>query len=384
MLGRVWELIKDTANGYVNDECLSRGAAIAYYTVFSVAPLLIIATAIAGFFFGEEAVHGALDDQLRDALGDQAARGVQEMVRGASDTGTSTFATVAGIVVLLITASGVFSELQGALNAIWKVAPKPADQEEGTVSKLLKAKAASIGLVAATGFILLVSLATSAALSVVSNWVGGLLPGTEALLGIANFVVSQCIIAGLFAAIYKVLPDRRMEWRDVIVGAFVTAFLFVIGKTLIGWYLGSSAIGTTFGAASALAILLIWVYYSSQIFLIGAEFTRAYAGQEGSHRDAPVVADAAAPGTARNRAASAIAAAAHPDLAPAPAPQPRPASWRDELSVWNVLGGVVVAAGALRRLRDGGTLAPEPGIGLPPGPPDGPAVTVGRAATRRS
>ena len=385
MLGRIWALIKDMAEGFVNDECLSRGAAIAYYTVFSVAPLLIIATAIAGFFFGDEAVSGALNDQLRGALGEQAAKGVQEMVRGASDTKTGTLATVFGAAVLLVTASAVFSELQGALNAIWKVDAKPEDTADtgAVVSRLIKAKAASIGLVAATGFILLVSLAASAALSVVSNWIGGLLPGIETLLGIANFALSLCIIAGLFAAIYKVLPDRRMEWHDVLVGAFVTALLFVIGKSLIGWYLGSSAIGTTFGAASALAILLIWVYYSSQIFLIGAEFTRAWAGKEGSQQDAPVAADALAPGTARNRAASAIAAAAHPDLAPVPPPPRRP-GWREELSVWNLLGGVVVAAGALSRLRSKGDFAPDTRPGTAPERPERPAVVIGRAGVRRS
>ena len=337
MFGRIWALIKDTVEGYIADECMSRGAAIAYYTVFSIAPLLVIATAIAGFFFGEEAVHGALDDQLRSLIGAQAAETVQTMVKGASDTGRGAIATIISVVTLLVTASGTFGELQASLNAVWKADPKTTDTE-GTVSRLVRARAASIGLVAATGFILLVSLVASTAITAVADWLGALLPGTELILTIANFAASLLMITILFAAIYKVLPDRRMEWRDVIVGAFATAVLFVIGKSLIGWYLGSGAISSSFGAASALMVLLVWVYYSAQIFLLGAEFTRAYAGLEGSRQDAPVPAKAGAPGAARGAAPAPALAGAEPLV-------PRTGT------IWTVLGGVLVAGAAVRQIR---------------------------------
>ncbi|UFN47595.1 YihY/virulence factor BrkB family protein [Roseomonas sp. OT10] len=345
MFGRIWALIKDTVEGFVADECMSRGAAIAYYTVFSIAPLLVIATAIAGFFFGDEAVHGALDDQLRSLIGAQAAETVQTMVKGASDTGRGAIATIISIVTLLFTASGTFGELQASLNAVWKAEAKTTDTE-GTVSRLVRARAASIGLVAATGFILLVSLIASTAISAVADWLGGLLPGTELLLSVLNFAVSLLMITLLFAAIYKVLPDRRMAWRDVLVGALVTAVLFVIGKSLIGWYLGSGAVTTSFGAASALMVLLVWVYYSAQIFLMGAEFTRAYAGLEGSRQDAPIPAKAQAPGTSRGAVSATPAAIAPEPLLPKTS------------TLWTVAGGALVAMAAVKQLRRGGTVVP--------------------------
>ncbi|MFT8244272.1 YihY/virulence factor BrkB family protein [Roseomonas sp. BN140053] len=347
MLGKAWALLKDTIEGYIADECLSRGAAIAYYTIFSVAPLLIIATAIAGFFFGDEAVHGALDDQLRGMLGQEAAEGIQSMVKGASNQTSGTIATIVGVVTLLLTASGVFGELQASLNAVWKADPdaaKPADADTvtTTVSRLVKARAASMGLVAATGFLLLTSLLASAALSAVSDWIGGLMPGWEFLLALLNFAVSFGIITALFAMMYKVLPDRRMEWRDVLIGAVATAFLFVVGKSLIGWYLGSSNVATSYGAASAVLIVLLWVYYSSQIFLLGAEFTRAYAGQEGSHKHAPVPGDAqAAPGTRKAKAS----------LVPPPVVEPEPLLSGNTL--WKVLGAATVAVAAVKQARRG-------------------------------
>ena len=346
MLRRIWALIMDTVNGYIADSCLSRGASIAYYTIFSVAPLMVIATAIAGFFFGEEAVRGALDDQLRGLIGDQGAATIQDMVRGASDGTSGTIATVVGLVTLLLTASGVFGELQGALNAIWKVEPDADEDTTETVSRLLRAKAASMGLVAATGFILLVSLAVSAGISMVSTWLRGGAPEITLLMSLVNFVISLGIIALLFGAMYKILPDRSLPWRDVAIGAFVTALLFTLGKSLIGWYLGSSNMATTYGAASSVMIVLLWVYYSSQIFLLGAEFTRAYAGLEGSQQQAPVPADpkAADPKAAERKVA-----------APAPASsivQPAPLVAR-EGTLWRVAGvlGVTLAAG--REIRHG-------------------------------
>jgi membrane protein len=278
MLGRLWSLIRESVEEYIEDDALSRGASIAYFTIFSIAPLLVIATAIAGFFFGEEAVRGAIAAQLRDLVGESSAEAVQAMVRGASNRTSGTIATLVGVATLLFTASGVFGELQSALNLIWRAPPPSGD----TVTRLVKARLAALGLVAATGFLLLVSLLASAALSAFATWSGGLLPEMQLILGALNFLISFTIISALFAAIYKILPNRPLAWRDVAVGAVVTAFLFTLGKSLIGWYIGSSSIASSYGAAGALMVLLLWVYYSAQVFLLGAEFTKVWAGMKGS------------------------------------------------------------------------------------------------------
>ena len=285
MLREAWALARDTVEGFIDDEAMTRGAAIACYSMFSVAPLLVVAVAIAGLAFGEEAVRSAVGEQLRALVGNEGAEAVQAMVRGVGEGGESSNGVPAlvSVAVLLVTASGVFAELQGALNVIWKAEPKAV-----TLSYLLRARALSIGLVAATGFLLLVSLLASAALAALWTWVGGMLPAAATLLGAAGFLVSFALTAALFAAIYKVLPDRRLEWRDVIVGALGTALLFNIGKALIGWYIGGSGMARSYGAAGALVVVLLWVYYSAQVFLLGAEFTRAWAGLEGSKQDAPV------------------------------------------------------------------------------------------------
>jgi membrane protein len=278
MLQRVWALLRESVEGYIEDDAMGRGAAIAYYTVFSIAPLLVIATAIAGLAFGEEAVRGAISEQLRGLLGTTGAEAVEAMVKGASNKTSGTIATLIGVVTLLLTASGVFGELQSALNVIWRASPPSG----GTVTRLMRAKLASLGLVAATGFLLLVSLIASAVLSAIVTWFRPLVPGVVLLLGAANFLLSFLMVSAMFAAIYKILPDRDVAWRDVAVGAVVTAFLFTIGKSLIGWYIGSSSVATSYGAAGALMVVLLWVYYSAQVFLLGAEFTRAWAGFHGS------------------------------------------------------------------------------------------------------
>ncbi len=278
MLTRTWALAKDTVYGYIEDDAMSRGAAVAYYTVFSIAPLLLIATAIAGIFFGEKAVEGAIAEQLEGLVGRPSAEAVQAMVKGAANTTKGTVATVISVVTLLLTASGVFAELQSALNVIWKAPPPQGD----TFTRLVVARALAIGLVAATGFLLLVSLVVSAALTAVATWIGGLMPELTKLLSVANFAVSFLMVTLLFGAIYKILPDRQLRWRDVAVGAAVTALLFTVGKTLIGWYIGGAGIASAYGAAGSLMVLLVWVFYSTQIFLLGAEFTKAWAGLKGS------------------------------------------------------------------------------------------------------
>jgi membrane protein len=287
MLREAWALARNTVEGFMADEAMTRGAAIACYSMFSIAPLLVVAVAIAGLAFGEEAVRSAVAEQLRALVGREGAEAVQAMERGVGEGGGGPSSTgvpaLVSIAVLLVTASGVFAELQGALNVIWKAEPKAV-----TLSYLLRARALSIGLVAATGFLLLVSLLASAALAALWAWVGGMLPAAAALLGAAGFLVSFALTAALFAAIYKVLPDRRLEWRDVVVGAVGTTALFTVGKALIGWYIGGSGMARSYGAAGALVVVLLWVYYSAQVFLLGAEFTRAWAGLEGSKQDAPV------------------------------------------------------------------------------------------------
>src|SRR5207302_1516684 len=204
-----------------------------------------------------------------------------------SGTSSGIMATIIGIITLIVTASGVFGEMQTSLNAIWKAKPQGT-----TVSRLIRARAASLGLVAALGFLLMVSLVVSTALTAFGNYLDSVLPFGKVILTVLNVVVSLMLISFLFATIYKVLPDRSLEWGDVLVGAVVTAVLFTVGKSLISWYIGSSAVASSFGAAGALIVLLLWVYYSAQIFLLGAEFTKVYANQHGSKQDAPVSVDA--------------------------------------------------------------------------------------------
>ncbi len=290
MLATTWTLIKSTVNGYIDDNALSRGAAIAYYTVFSLAPTLVIIVAITGIVFGETAAQGALSNQLEGLVGHDAAIAIQGMVRSAWQTRSGWIATVIGIVTLMITATTVFGEMQAALNAIWHAEPKGT-----TVTRYLRYRALSLGLVATLGFLLMVSLVISAAIAAVQTYIGGFLPEVAILVRVLNFFISFALITVLFAAIYKILPDRQLEWRDVTIGAVVTALLFDLGKTLIGLYIGSTAVANSFGAAGALAVVLLWVYYSSQIFLLGAEFTRAYAEHNGSLRDTAGLSAVAAP-----------------------------------------------------------------------------------------
>jgi len=265
-------MLKQTVLSFINDEALSRGAAIAFYTVTSIAPVLLIVIAIAGLAFGRDAAENAITEQLSGLMGQQTAEVLQTAVRSASNTSSGVIATIIGVITLIVTASGVFGEMQTALNAIWKAKPKGT-----TVSRLIRARAASLGLVAVLGFLLMVSLVVSTMLTAFGNYLDSILPFGKVILTVLNVVVSLVLISFLFAAIYKVLPDRDLTWRDVAIGAVVTAVLFTVGKSLISWYIGSSAVASSFGAAGALIVLLLWVYYSAQIFLLGAEFTKVYA-----------------------------------------------------------------------------------------------------------
>jgi membrane protein len=267
----------------MEDEALSRGAAIAFYTATSIAPILLIVIAMAGLVFGREAAQGALTAQLSGLMGQQTAELLQTAVAKSGNPSSGTLATVIGLVTVIAAASGVFSEMQAALNAIWKAKP-----EGTTMSRLIRARVASLGLVAGLGFLLIASLAVSAAITALGDYLNAILPFGKTIASVLNTIISVALLSVLFAAIYKVLPDRRLEWRDVLVGAGVTAVLFTLGKSLIGWYIGSSAVASTYGAAGAMIILLLWVYYSAQIFLLGAEFTKAYANQRGSTRNRQV------------------------------------------------------------------------------------------------
>ena len=291
MLTATWALIKSTVNGYIADNALSRGAAIAYYTVFSLAPTLVIIVAITSVVFGEQAAQGALSQQMAGLVGQDAATAIQGMVRSAWQTKSGWIATTIGVLTLLVTATTVFGEMQAALNAIWRAKPDRGT----TVGRYLRYRVLSLGLVATLGFLLMVSLVISAVIAAVQTYLGGAMPAVAFLISVVNFFVSLALVTVLFAAIYKILPDRDLRWQDVGIGALVTAILFDVGKTLIGLYIGSTAVANSFGAAGALAVVLLWVYYSSQIFLLGAEFTRAYAEKYGSLREKTALSATAPP-----------------------------------------------------------------------------------------
>jgi membrane protein len=276
MIGKAWVLIRDTVSGFIEHEDLSRGAAIAYYTIFSIAPLLIIVIAIAGLVFGHDAAQGAIVAQLRGLIGKQSAEILQSMIQSASQKTTGVLATVIGVGTLLVTSTGAFAEIQSALNAIWKASPSVG------FSALIRSRLMSLGLVFTLGFLMLVSLVVSAALTALGDYLSGLFPGAGFLMSLLNCTISLLLISALFAAIYKILPDTPIAWRDVAVGSVATAILFTVGKSLIGLYIGSTSVASSYGAAGALLIILLWVYYSTQIFLLGAEYTRAYAQNHGS------------------------------------------------------------------------------------------------------
>ncbi|KRB23856.1 BrkB (serum resistance)-like protein [Mesorhizobium sp. Root695] len=283
---KIWDLVKESAVGFVNDNALSHGAAMAFYATTSLAPILLIVVAIAGLVFGRDAAQLALSAQISGLMGPESADLLRTALQSASSKLSGTWAAVIGVITLLVAASGVFGEMQQSLNTIWKVEPQGS-----SLARLVRARAASLGLVAALGFMLLVSLVASAAISALGNIINAQLPFGTFVLGVMNAVFSFALISGMFAAIYKVLPDRTLEWRDVGIGAVMTAALFTLGKSLIGWYIGTSAIASSYGAAGALLVILLWVYYSSEIFLLGAEFTRAYSIRHGSRSDLEALAD---------------------------------------------------------------------------------------------
>jgi membrane protein len=272
-LKTVLRLLKETFEEWQKDKVPLLAAALAYYTVFSIAPLLLIAISIAGIVFGEEAVRGEIIGQIQGLIGTQGASAIQAMLQNTQKSGSDDIiATIFGIVTLLIGASGVFGQLQEALNIIWEVKPKPGRN----IVNFLQSRFLSFAMVLVIGFLLLVSSLLSTILVSITHFINHLFPGIVILGRLLDFVLSFVVVTLLFASIYKVLPDVKVPWQNLWVGSAVTAFLFNIGKSLIGLYLGNSNIGSTYGAAGSIIIVLVWIFYSAQILLLGAEFTQVY------------------------------------------------------------------------------------------------------------
>jgi membrane protein len=276
-----WILTKAAASSWVDDYAQSMGAALAYYTMLSIAPFLLIVISLAGMIFGVEAARGEIAVQLEALMGRQGAEAVEKLLESASKPAESIAAAVFGLVLLLVSATSVFAELQDALDRIWR-APK---RTRMGLWSLLRARVLSFGTIAGISFLLMVSLVVSTALAAIGKMWGPRFADWQSLLGVVNVVLSYILTAAVFAMIYKVMPRVKVAWTDVAIGASVTALLFTIGKSLIGLYIGRSGLTSAFGAAGSLVIAMVWVYYSAQIFLLGAEFTWAYALTFGSRKE---------------------------------------------------------------------------------------------------
>lgn len=264
---------------WLDDYAPSMGAALAYYTVFSIAPLLLIVISVAGLVFGEAAARGAIFEQLSGLMGQQGAMAVQGLLNSVNKPAEGIVATITGLLLLVLGATTVFRELQDALDRIWRA---PAEDKNAGVWKMVRTRLLSFGLIMGIGFLLMVSLVASAAFAALSKWWAPVFGGWALVGQIVNFVFGFAVTVVGFAMIYKLMPRAKVEWRDVWVGAAVTALLFSIGKHLIGLYIGKSSVASGFGAAGSLVVVLVWVYYSAQIFLLGAEFTWVYAHEFGS------------------------------------------------------------------------------------------------------
>jgi len=269
---RIVFLVSETVQSFIEDKALRLAAALAYYSVFSIAPLLVIAISLAGLVFGVDAVKGQLEDQMRSYIGKEAASAVQALVQSAAKPKEGWIGTVTGFVVLLIGASGVFGQLKDALNTIWEVKPRPGS----SVWLYIQERLLSFGMVLVIGFLLLTSLLLTTALSAVSDQLGRVLGLPEQVWVSLAFAMSMGMVTGLFAIIFKVLPDAQVRWRHVWLGAFVTAVLFEIGKFALGFYLGRESTVSSYGASASVVLLLLWIYYAACILLLGAEFTQAY------------------------------------------------------------------------------------------------------------
>lgn len=280
-----WAMVQAASKAWLDDYAPSIGAALSYYTLFSLAPLLIIVIAVVGIVFGEQAAQGEIVVQLRGIMGMDGAMAIEGILKAAREPAKGVVATLVGVSLLLLGATAVFAELQSALDRIWRV---PAPSQRSGIWNLLRTRLLSFGLVLGLAFMLTVSLVVSAALAALGKWWGGWFANWNILLELLNFAVSFGVFTLLFAMIYKIMPRAFIPWRDVWTGSAVTALLFTVGKVLIGLYLGRSGLASEFGAAGSLVVMAAWVYYSAQIFLFGAEYTWVYANRHGSRAKASV------------------------------------------------------------------------------------------------
>ena len=274
---RIIGLLKQTLDEWLDDRGFTRSASLSYYTVFSIAPLLLIAVAVAGFVFGNDAVTGQLHEELQGMVGDEGATAIQEMMKGANKPGRGIAASIVGFILLGAGATGAFVELQDTLNDMWGVDKK----ETSGVLGFLRARVLSLAMVVVIAFLLLVSLVVSTALAALGHYTASAFPGWAIALQVANILFSFAVITVLFAAIYKVLPNVKVGWKDVWLGAAFTSVLFAIGKLLIGLYLGKSSVSSSYGAAGSFAVLLVWINFSSMILFFGAEFTQVFSRSKG-------------------------------------------------------------------------------------------------------
>ncbi|HEX7190423.1 MAG TPA: YihY/virulence factor BrkB family protein [Thermoanaerobaculia bacterium] len=271
----ILDLFKLTWKEFSDDKAPRLGAALAYYTIFSVGPILLIAVSIAGLVFGQEAAQGGIAAELQGVFGANVATELNTIIASAGRKGSGTIAMIIGIVTLFFGAAGVFGQLKDALNTIWNVEPK----KSGGILTTIRERFLSMAMVLGIGFLLLVSLVIDAVISAMGHWISARFPGGEAVFQMLQLLVSLGVITVLFAMIFRYLPDTKVEWRDVWLGAGFTALLFVIGKFALGLWLGKGSLGSAYGAAGSLVILLVWIYWSAQILFFGAEFTQVYAGQ---------------------------------------------------------------------------------------------------------
>jgi membrane protein len=272
------QLFKTAAKDWSEDKCSRLAAALAYYTTLSLAPLLVVVIAVAGLVFGADAARGAIMDQLGGLVGSDSAATVQSMVEGANRPRTGVLATIFGAVVLLFGATAVFIELQDSMNTIWEVKPKPGRGVWGVIRR----RFLSLGMVFAIAFLLIVSLVVNAGLAALGDALAGWVPGAPVVWQVLTYLLTFAIVMLLFALIFKVLPDVKIEFRDVWIGAAFTALLFMLGKLGLGLYIAKADLASTYGAAGSVVVLVLWLYYSAQIFFFGAEFTQAYARMHGS------------------------------------------------------------------------------------------------------
>ncbi|HYF33410.1 MAG TPA: YihY/virulence factor BrkB family protein [Chitinophagaceae bacterium] len=275
----IWKLIKEAGSGFAEDNVLKLSGSLAYFTVFSIGPMIIIIIFLADLFWGREAVEGSIYGQIKGLVGPDAAIQVQEIIKNASLSGKSTLTAIIGGITLLIGATGVFAEIQDSINTIWGLKPKP---KKGWL-KMLMNRLLSFSVVVSLGFLLLVSLVINGLLEAISTRLMAMFPDIAVVViyGV-NLVITLAVISLLFAIIFKVLPDAKIRWKDVMIGAIATAVLFILGKFGISFYIGSANVGGTYGAAGSMVVLLVWVYYSSLILYFGAEFTKAYAANYGT------------------------------------------------------------------------------------------------------